>query len=99
MKKLILLASILGLCLVNAQKKDQNNKDLKLKSDSTSQRSEKENNAQSRFYKNVDEQKASQYKMLSKKPDGEFLELPITKQHIFPAEIPSDSIQLNKKKK
>jgi len=51
------------------------------------------------FYKNVDSAKASHYRMLSKKPDGEFLELSATEKKRFPAEVRSDSLRIKKKNK
>ncbi len=54
---------------------------------------------QAKFYKNVDSATASHYKMLSKKPDGAFLELSTAEKKRFPAEVPGDSLRIKKKKK
>lgn len=107
MKKIVSVLAILSFGLSFSQKNETkktepNNKGSKLypkmKLDS-SRKDEQQNDSQSRFYKNIDDQKASKYKMLNKKPGGEFLELPSEKPKLFPAEVPNDSILLKKKKK
>ena len=98
MKKVILTLATLSCGLVFSQKSKETKPSEKPESkipaypyhklDSTkSDDLKKDKNAA--FYKNVDSTKASQYRMLNKKPNEQYSELPQTK----------DSTELNKKEK
>ncbi|MBV6878662.1 hypothetical protein NG800_002115 [Epilithonimonas ginsengisoli] len=99
MKKLILFIATLSFGLIFSQKlketKPSEKRENKIptnpynKADSTKSDDIKRENNNAAFYKNVDSSKASQYRMLNKKPNEQYSELPQTK----------DSTELNKKEK
>lgn len=99
MKKAILILATLSCGLVFSQKlketKPSEKRENKIptnpynKADSTKTNEVKRDNNNAAFYKNVDSAKASQYRMLNKKPNEQYSELPQNK----------DSAELNKKEK
>lgn len=99
MKKVILTVAILSCGLVFSQKNESKKHREKPKNtipanpyhqlDSTKSDEIKKENNNTAFYKNVDSAKASQYRMLNKKPNEQYSELPQNK----------DSAELNKKEK
>lgn len=99
MKKVIFILATLSFGLAFSQKSKETNPSEKRKdkipanpynkADSTKSDHTKRGNSNASFYKNVDSAKASQYRMLNKKPEEQYSELPQTK----------DSAELNKKEK
>jgi len=99
MKKVILILATLSFGMVFSQKlkeeKPSEKRENKIpanpynKADSTKTNEIKRENNSAAFYKNVDSAKASQYRMLNKKPSQQYSELPQNK----------DSTVLNKKEK
>ena len=90
MKTLILIIATLSFGLVFSQKtksqKQSEKPESKIpinpyrKSDSTNSNEIKKENNSIAFYKNVDSATASKYKMLNKKPDKPYSELPKNKE-------------------
>lgn len=99
MKKVILISATLSFGLAFSQKsketKPSEKRENKIpanpynKADSTKINEIKRENNGAAFYKNVDSAKASQYRMLNKKPNQQYSELPQNK----------DSTDLTKKEK
>ena len=99
MKKAILILATLSFGLVFSQKlketKPSEKHENKIpanpynKADSAKTNEIKRDNNNAAFYKNVDSSKASQYRILNKKPNEQYSELPQNK----------DSAELNKKEK
>ena len=99
MKKVILILATLTFGLAFSQKlketKPSEKRENKIptnpysKADSTKTNEIKRGNNGAAFYKNVDSAKASQYRMLNKKPNQQYSELPQNK----------DSTDVNKKEK
>lgn len=99
MKKVILILATLSFGLVFSQQSEEIKPNEKHENkipanpyhqlDSTKSDEIKKENNSAAFYKNVDSAKASQYRMLNKKPNKQYSELPQNK----------DSAELNKKEK
>lgn len=103
MKKIISVFTLLSFGLILSQ--DIRSKKTALKSKvNTYQKADsdtvKKNNSKY-FYKNIDSAKASQYKILNKKPSNQYSELLQTERDItlYRSEKPKDSVLLKKKKK
>ena len=99
MKRIILILATLSFGLVFSQQSEEIKPNEKRENkipanpyhqlDSTKSDEIKKENNSAAFYKNVDSAKASQYRMLNKKPNEQYSELPQNK----------DSAELNKKEK
>ncbi len=111
MKKFIILSAILSFVSLFSQKTESKKPNTKsdktipnnpyLKLDSTNSTDLKEQNNNTKFYKNIDSAKALKYKMLNKKPSGEFLKLSKNNatSNLYQVEKPKDSVLIKKKNK
>lgn len=103
MKKIISVFTLLSFGLLLSQEIRSKKPTLKSKAN-TYQKADsdtvKKNNGKY-FYKNIDSAKASQYKILNKKPSNQYSELLQTERDttLYRSGKPKDSVLLKKKKK